>query len=157
MARLRTVYARRASTILHHLAAAGSDGTYILPANLCHSVPLALARAHRTCHFVDVRPGSLDLDPELALDLLRRDPDRYVGIIYVRTYGSLSQDVEAFFSEARGIRSDLLIVDDRCLCVPSFELPTLDRSHADPVQHRLLEVRGSGRGRVRLSSGWNTI
>jgi hypothetical protein len=41
-----------------------------------------------------------------------------------RTYGRLSQDVEAFFSEARGIRSDLLIVDDRCLCVPSFELPT---------------------------------
>src|SRR5690606_9494978 len=41
------------------------------------------------------------------------------GIIYVRTYGAIS-DSEAFFSEVREALPHALIVDDRCLCEPDF-------------------------------------
>jgi hypothetical protein len=44
-------------------------------------------------------------------------------VLLARTYGYY-RGPDAFFGALRDLDEDMLLVDDRCLCVPSFESPT---------------------------------
>lgn len=132
---MRTVYEARASTILFRLAAARPDaaGLYLLPANVCPVVPLALLAARRRFEFVDLDAESLHMsDALLRQRLADTGLPPVLGIVFVRTYGA---DLEAgpLFRELRALRRELLIVDDRCLCRPLPDVAELDSQGADVV------------------------
>ena len=117
------VYENRASTILHHiLAAGGTDRPWILPANVCPVVPLTFLKLRCPFELLDIEPTRLCLDPRLTLDRVQRAPGRYAGVLFVRTYG-VEDSFDGLFAELKRQAEDLLVIDDRCLCWPAFEEP----------------------------------
>jgi hypothetical protein len=150
--------ARRAAALLFRLLRDRRPGRVILPANVCPVVPAAVRRAGHAIELVDVDEHNLALDLDRALDLVRGDPNSYSALIFVRPYGA-DFDVAPQLRELRRLAEDLLLVDDRCLC-----LPRLDAVRADVVDACLwstgprkpLDLGGGGfadlRPGVRLAS-----
>ncbi len=130
---MRTVFERRASTILFRLATATQQkgGLFLLPANVCPVVPLALLAANRDFEFIDLDPQTLCMDQSLLHRRLvaGRQPS-VSGVIFVRTYG-IDHDATQFFRALREARPKLLIVDDRCVCRPEPDATVLPEEGAD--------------------------
>lgn len=113
-----TVVGRRASEVLFNLiTAAPRPGCFLLPANICPIVPVALRKARRAYEFVDISPRSLCMDEEQLLTRWHADPERYAGVVQVRTYGVMHEMQEPF-RQIKALSPDALLVDDRCLCPP---------------------------------------
>ena len=120
---MRLVRAARASTLLHDLLRSQpSSGPWLLPANVCPIVPLTFLKAGRVFEFVDIERETLCMDRAEALVRLREAPDRYAGLLFVRTYG-LEDEFDEFFADIARVAPPALLVDDRCLCPPSFAHP----------------------------------
>lgn len=94
----------------------------ILPANICPVVPVTLMKAGINYLFVDISAEARCL---LKEDVLNAMADESIGgIVYVRTYGDTFYE-EDFFQEIKEIDQDIYIIDDRCLCIPSFDKTNL--------------------------------
>lgn len=100
-----------------------------MPVNVCPDVPLTFYLAGADVEFVDIDPETLCIDTKECLRRLSLDGSKYSGIIYVRTYGRLT-DISHFVSHCKTINSALLIIDDRCLCIP---VRNPDMNNADMV------------------------
>jgi hypothetical protein len=110
----------RASTVLYNILCSNKQrGKYLLPANICPIVPLVFIKANIAFKFVDISLETLCIDEAAVVKLLKQDPQMYAGIIFVRTYGAL-HDTAKFFSKVKLLDPQLLIIDDRCLCLPEF-------------------------------------
>jgi hypothetical protein len=72
--------------------------------------------------FVDIASETLHMDLDQVEDRLRSDPERYGGILYAHTYGEAHSPGE-FFNHVKGRWNHLVVIDDRCLCVPDLEPP----------------------------------
>lgn len=132
---MRTVFETRASTVLYRLAVAvrANPGVFLIPANVCPSVPLALAAARRDVEFLDLDPGTLCIDPgHVEARLRARSKPTVAGIVFVRTYG-FERNSSDFFRGLRALSRDVLVVDDRCLGPARLELAEDDLQHADAV------------------------
>jgi hypothetical protein len=118
---MQIVQAPRASAILYNLLK-GQDNTnpWLLPANICPIVPITFFKAGIPVEFVDISAETLHIDLEQAEGRLKRG--KYGGILYAHTYGEPSTP-EAFFQQVKSHHPDLLLVDDRCLCIPNLEPP----------------------------------
>jgi hypothetical protein len=115
------VRARRASAILFRLARAmPTPGVFLMPANVCHVVPLTVRRAGHGIRLVDIAEPELDIDRQRVREIARDPLVR--GVVYVHPYGAC-QEVVSFFGELKSLRPELLLVDDRCLCRPEVEGP----------------------------------
>jgi hypothetical protein len=116
------LFEKRASGILYNLLRT-LPGTrpFLLPANVCPAVPLTFRKAGRDFRVIDIDGQDLGLDRRRCLEAVREQPDAWEGVIYVRPYGAVTEDVDDFFQALKGLRPDLLIVDDRCLCVPDCD------------------------------------
>lgn len=115
------IYENRASAILFNtLLSHNDDRPYLVPANVCPIVCLTFMAAGKRFEFVDISSETLCMDEQKVCELLSRKGRRYAGVLYVRTYG-VERTVEPFFQSLKKIDSELLIVDDRCLCVPDFD------------------------------------
>lgn len=118
---MKTVWERRASTILFHLARSlQNTGTFLIPANVCPVVPALLMKAQRPFELIDIDPDTLCLDQAALLQKLQDHPQRYCGVIFVHTYG-VRDSFESVFQAIRQVAPQLLLIDDRCLCIPSFQ------------------------------------
>jgi hypothetical protein len=118
---MKTILAPRASAILYDvLSNCGNELPYLLPANICPIVPLTFLKAGTPYEFVDVSAGSLEMDIDLIEGQIKPDARRYGGILYSHTYGDPSTPSE-FFGWAKDYRRDLIVIDDRCLCIPDLE------------------------------------
>jgi hypothetical protein len=60
------------------------------------------------------------MDLDLVEELLKASAGRYAGILYAHTYGDPSTPSE-FFRWVKNRWPGLVIIDDRCLCVPDLE------------------------------------
>jgi len=113
----------RTSTILFGLAAgqreAGRYGIWLLPANVCVAVPLALLSAGAEIEFVDIDPVTLCLDVTLVKAVTERSP--VAGVVYVRTYGVDDPAADDLANLRAILGPDAVLVDDRCLCDPETE------------------------------------
>jgi hypothetical protein len=118
--RIHQAYGVRASSILYKYISGLSqkNALWILPANICPIVPLILFKAKKKIIFCDISKSSLCVDTSQALEILKRN-SKVEGIIFVRTYGC-SVDPSDFFQQAKEIKSRIFLVDDKCLCPPSF-------------------------------------
>jgi hypothetical protein len=113
---MRAVQAPRATTILYDLLAARPQWRpWLLPANICPIVPVAFLKAGVPFEFVDIATETLAMDTGQALARLARE--ELGGILYSHGYGDESTP-DAFFGEVKALRPEMLVVDDRCLCVP---------------------------------------
>ena len=114
-------YESRASTVIFNLINNFSKtGPFLLPANICPMVPLVLLKANRKFEFVDISPETYCIDHELLKIRWAKGKERPAGLIYIRSYGAVLDTAE-LFSELKSISPQSLIIDDRCLCAPSFD------------------------------------
>ena len=116
------LFAKRASAILYNILAGRCDNRpFLIPANVCPIVPLTFLKAGRRYEFVDIRPDTYCLDHEAVLEKVRNDPRGYAGVLFVRTYG-IGTNPDRFFGTLRALSAELLLIDDRCLCVPEVKV-----------------------------------
>jgi hypothetical protein len=119
---MKIIQAPRASTILYNLLIARTDARpWLLPANICPIVPITFLKAKVPFEFVDISAGSLYMDLGQAEARVRTR--RFGGLLYVHTYGEPSTPRD-FFASVKSLVPELVIVDDRCLCIPDFEVDT---------------------------------
>src|SRR5258706_1234322 len=114
------VQAPRASAILYHLLVSQQQRqTWLLPANICPIVPITFLKAGVPFELVDISAVNLHMDLEQVEELVK---SREVGgLLYAHTYGDISTP-DDFFQSLKSINPKLIIVDDRCLCIPEFEV-----------------------------------
>lgn len=124
---MKTIYAPRASAILYNVLASRKHAKpWLLPANICPIVPITFIKAKVPFDFVDISPESLHMDLEQAETRIK---NREVGgVLYGHTYGDESTPND-FFAKAKSLNPEMMIVDDRCLCTPVFDV----NSNADVV------------------------
>jgi hypothetical protein len=116
---MQIVQAPRASAILYNLLKSQNNTKpWLLPANICPIVPITFFKAGIPVEFVDISAETLHIDLEQAENCLKRDG--YGGILYAHTYGEPSTP-EDFFQQVKSRHPSLLLVDDRCLCIPDLE------------------------------------
>ncbi len=117
---MQTIQAPRASAILYNLLVSQKQTKpWILPANICPIVPITFMKARVPFEFVDISPESLHMDLNWAEARIKT---REVGgLLYAHTYGDESTPGE-FFAQAKALNPEMWIVDDRCLCIPKFEI-----------------------------------
>lgn len=115
-------FERRASTVLFNLLRTRRDDRpYLLPANACPILAITLLKAGVPFELVDISERTLLIDPDVILDRARRNERRYAGMIFVRSYGLLT-DADEFFREFKQAAPGAIVIDDRCLCPPEFQL-----------------------------------
>ncbi|MBV8516046.1 MAG: hypothetical protein JO197_01470 [Acidobacteria bacterium] len=114
-------YERRASAILFHLLRGlGDPRPFLLPANVCAVVIETFAAARQPYSLVDIEELSLAIDAHRCIELVRAEPGAYAGLLFVRPYGSERPPL-ALFDALRALRSDFVLIDDRCLARPDFD------------------------------------
>lgn len=124
---MQIIQAPRASAILYHLLnSQANTRPWLLPANICPIVPITFFKAHIPFEFVDISAETLHMDLEQAEALMKTR--KYGGLLYVHTYGESSTPNE-FFTNIKSLNPELLILDDRCLCIPDLR-PDIN-SYAD--------------------------
>jgi dTDP-4-amino-4,6-dideoxygalactose transaminase len=124
---LKTVLAPRASTILYNVLVSQRQAKpWLLPANICPIVPITFMKAKVPFELVDISSTSLHIDLDQAEARMKKR--EIGGVLYAHTYGEESTP-DDFFTRAKSLNPDLLVVDDRCLCIPTVET----KSSADVV------------------------
>jgi hypothetical protein len=119
---MQIIQAPRASAILYNLLKSqDNNNPWLLPANICPIVPITFFKAGIPIEFVDISAENLHMDLEQAEGRLKRGA--HGGILYAHTYGEPSTP-EDFFRHVKSQHPDLLLVDDRCLCIPDLEPDT---------------------------------
>jgi hypothetical protein len=119
---MKIVQAPRASTIIYNLLTARADSRpWLLPANICPIVPITFLKAQVPFEFVDISAESLHMDQEQAE--ARVKTRKFGGLLYAHTYGELSTP-RGFFALVKHLAPELVLLDDRCLCIPGFETDT---------------------------------
>lgn len=114
------VQAPRASAVLYQLLVSQKHKqTWLVPANICPIVPITFMKARVPFELVDISATNLHMDLEQAEALIKRR--QIGGLLYAHTYGDTSTPND-FFQAIKSISPELILVDDRCLCVPEFEV-----------------------------------
>jgi len=116
---MKIIQAPRASAILYSLLVSQKQAKlWLLPANICPIVPITFMKARVPFEFVDISAKTLHMDLNQAEARIKAlEPG---GLLYAHTYGDESTP-DDFFARAKLQNPEMLIVDDRCLCVPKIE------------------------------------
>lgn len=88
---------------------------WLLPANICPIVPITFLKAGVPFQFVDISAKTLHMDLEQAEALVRAR--KFGGLLYAHTYGEATTPND-FFESIKLVSPALVIIDDRCLCIP---------------------------------------
>lgn len=116
---MKYIYEPRASTIIYNMLIARADSyPWILPANVCPIVPIIFLKANIPFEFVDISASIFHMDLDQVEGRIKKR--KFGGVLYVHTYGDSSTPSE-FFNSLKNIDPDIFILDDRCLCIPSFD------------------------------------
>lgn len=112
---MRFVSDNRASRILYnYLSSNIFKKPFIVPVNVCDVIPKVFDEADVELSFVDLDSESLCAD----LNTVKSCSPDYSGLIFVHTYGT-ERSFESDFKDIKAINPDFVIIDDRCLCMPS--------------------------------------
>ena len=148
---MKRVCAYRANKILFNFIKSNHlTGTVILPANICPDVVDTLRYAGNPLHFVDIDAHTLCLNWQQVM----AETKDAAAVLAVHTYG-LEDDFNEQFAALRAINPNIVIIDDRCLCMPELNEPN---SSADLVlystgEKKQVELGMGGIGYV--AKGWN--
>lgn len=117
---MKTVIGNRASSILYNwLKINNIKGNVLVPANICESVPATYMKAGCKVIFCDIELNSL----EIGYDQFQQVAQKYnINILHFNhTYGNCKRDYEIKLNKFRKLNSNLLIVEDCCLCTPDMK------------------------------------
>ncbi len=119
MRKVQIIHTPRASAILYTLLVSQKQmKPWLLPANICPIVPITFMKARVPFELIDISAKTLHMDLEQAESRIKT---REVGgVLYAHTYGEETTP-EDFFARAKSLKPEMLIVDDRCLCIPTFD------------------------------------
>lgn len=130
---MRTITAKRAATILFGLARAKPDfeGVYLVPANACPVVPMAIIKAGRNVEFIDIDNFAHSMKVnDLEHRLIDRTKTPVAGVVFIRPYGAIDRNT-VDFSRLRNLSPTTLLVDDRCAAIPEVDKMSLVKTGAD--------------------------
>ena len=114
---MKTVFANRASNVLYDfLMSNHTDGLFLLPANVCPCVPETFDKANQRYEFIDIDETHA-MDAKLCFD--RVNQGDCSGVLFVHAYGHTFNNAD-FYAQLRQLQNDIIIIDDKCLLVPSF-------------------------------------
>lgn len=116
---MRTIFANRACGILYRFIKL-YPGRYLMPANVCPVVPLTFKLAEVEFDFVDIDDKTLCINEQISLALAKSR--KCNGLVFVHTYGT-QYNPQLFFRQLKTCHPSFRIVDDKCLCAPSFLVP----------------------------------
>ena len=117
---MNVIQAPRASTIIYNLLISQEQlGTWLLPANICPIVPITFMKAQVPFEFADISAKTLHMDLDQAEAWVRKGGRG--GILYAHTYGDESTP-DDFFVLAKSLDPKITVLDDRCLCIPRFDV-----------------------------------
>lgn len=120
---MKIIQAPRASAILYHLLVSQRNThTWLLPANICPIVPITFMKARVPFELVDISVANLHMDLEQAEAWVKRR--KIGGLLYSHTYGANATPSD-FFQHVKAINPEMIVVDDRCLCIPEFDVPSM--------------------------------
>lgn len=111
----------RACGILYNFLKSNSiSGKVLIPANICETVPATYIKAGLEVVFFDISKKDFMPEIDIACDILKSD-NAVTVLHYNHTYGFLDErsDNELFESLKKRFPK-LIIIDDRCLCIPSL-------------------------------------
>jgi len=135
---MQIVQAPRASAIIYSLLIHQEHSSpWLLPANICPIVPITFLKARIPFKFVDISATTLHMDLEQAEALIKKR--KFGGLLYAHTYGEASTPNE-FFASIKNFSPDLLVIDDRCLCIPEAE--------ADPANKADIQLYSTGYAKI---------
>jgi dTDP-4-amino-4,6-dideoxygalactose transaminase len=116
---MQILQAPRASAILYGILIADQEKhPWLLPANICPIVPITFLKAGVPFWFVDISAETLHMDLEQAEVSIKER--KFGGLLYAHTYGEAATP-NHFFESIKRESPKLLIVDDRCLCIPDLK------------------------------------
>lgn len=123
---MNQVFAYRANKILYNFILSNNiNGTVLLPSNICKDVVEVLKYAGLTLKFLDISKDTLCIDK----NQIKENIHSASLLLFVHTYGT-ERCFDDFFLELKLINQSLIIVDDRCLCIPDLKIQS---SSADLV------------------------
>ena len=114
---MKLVTANRANKILYNFVKSNHvEGKVLLPANVCESVVYTLRYAGLDLKLVDIQADYLCLDQSAVLQMA----PTAAMLLFVHTYG-VEDEYHEFFAQVREVNPNIIIVDDKCLCLPSLD------------------------------------
>jgi hypothetical protein len=135
---MKTILAARASAILYNLLLGLKDRrAFLLPGNICPIVPITFFKAGMPFEFLDISTLTLNMDLEQADERIKTG--KFGGLLYAHTYGDPSQPT-SLFQEIKKNHPDVLLIDDRCLCIPKLE--------QDPISAADVILYSTGYGKI---------
>ena len=115
---MKLLTANRANKLLYNFLKVNNlSGNVLLPANVCPDVVKTLHHAGLTTTFVDLQVDNLCINQEAVLAMAKEAS----MLLFVHTYG-IEHDFYAFFEQVREQNPDIIIVDDKCLCLPDLDV-----------------------------------
>ena len=138
--------ANRACSLLYSYLLTCEKGVWLLPVNVCPDVPFTFCLAKTPFEFVDIDKDTLCIDENECIRRIASEVNKYIGIVYVRTYGYLS-DISAFFEKCKILSKRIRIIDDRCLCIPDFDVevnPLIDMVLYSTGKSKQIDLGGGG-------------
>ena len=115
---MKLLTANRANKILYNFLKVNNiSGNVLLPANICSDVVKTLQYAGLTTTFVDLQVDNLCINQEVVLAKAKEAS----MLLFVHTYG-IEHDFYTFFEQVREQNPDIIIVDDKCLCLPDLDV-----------------------------------
>lgn len=115
---MKLLTANRATKLLYNFLKVNNiTGKVLLPANICPEVVKTLHYAGMTTQFVDLQVETLCIHQEAVLTAAK---DASM-LLFVHTFG-IEHDFYTFFEQVREQNPDIIIVDDKCLCLPDLEV-----------------------------------
>lgn len=130
----RVVTAARASSLIYGISKAGPEGVFLIPANACPAVPLAVMEAGRQFEFIDIDPQSLSLCVAQATRRIQTSSEsKIAGVIYIHSYGYTARSDEDLQNLRNAMGAKAILIDDRCLSWPETQMSRFNRSPADAV------------------------
>ena len=92
--------ANRACSLLYSYLLTCEKGVWLLPVNVCPDVPFTFCLAKTPFEFVDIDNDTLCIDENECIRRIESEVNKYIGIVYVRTYGYLS-DISVFLEKCK--------------------------------------------------------
>lgn len=143
---MKLVTAYRANKILYNFIKVNNiTGKVILPANICTDVVNTLHYVGLELAFVDIQTDNWCIDQDVVVSLAKEAS----MLLFVHTYG-VETNFYDFFQNVRDVNAGIVIVDDKCLCMPDLYV---EESPADLVLYstgvkKMVDLGGGGIGYI---------
>lgn len=118
---MKIIFEARSSIILYNfLTKISQKKPFLLPSNICPIVLAIFFKAKFPFEIIDISLDTLEIDKTVILEKLKKTPNAYSGMLWLRSYG-VKNNNEDLFESIKNINSSFVIIDDRCLMKPKFD------------------------------------